>query len=112
AVAAVARRAEMLDELRRDVESTKSGARVHAYAHDVLHAEEVPALFETIVRELGGLDLVIYAAGIMPKVGRDEYDTQKDLEQLAVNVGGCMAWCNAAASFFRTQRRGTIVGIS
>ena len=31
---------------------------------------------------------------------------------LAVNVGGCIAWCNAAAQLFQTQRAGTIVGIS
>jgi NAD(P)-dependent dehydrogenase (short-subunit alcohol dehydrogenase family) len=82
------------------------------HVHDVQRADLVPELFERIVRELGGLDLVVYAAGIMPKVGPREYDTQKDLDQLAVNVGGCMAWCNAAANLFQTQRHGTIVGIS
>jgi short-subunit dehydrogenase len=31
---------------------------------------------------------------------------------LAVNVGGCVAWTNEVAKLFRTQRSGTIVGIS
>jgi NAD(P)-dependent dehydrogenase (short-subunit alcohol dehydrogenase family) len=105
-VAAIARSAEALDDLARS-----SGGRIVAHAHDVMRADEVPDLFERIVRELGGLDLIVYAAGIMPKVGPREYDTQKDLDQLAVNVGGCMAWCNAAANLFQTQRHGTIVGI-
>lgn len=82
------------------------------HVHDVQRPDQVPELFERIVRELGGLDLLVYAAGIMPKVGAREYDTQKDLDQLAVNVGGCMAWCNAAANLFQTQRHGTLVGIS
>ncbi len=113
-VGAVARRREMLQDLERDVKdaATLSGGRLVVRAHDVVQAQDVPALFEEFVRELGGLDLVIYAAGIMPKIGPQEYDTEKDLDQLAVNVGGCIAWGNAAARFFQTQRAGTIVGIS
>jgi len=48
----------------------------------------------------------------MHRIGRDEYDTRKDLEQVAVNLGGCIAWGNAAALYFKSQRAGTIVGIS
>lgn len=113
-VGAVARRAEMLKDLERDVAdaATVSGGRLVARAHDVVNAAEVPVVFEDLVRELGGLDLVIYAAAVMPRVGPQEYDTEKDLDQLAVNVGGCIAWGNAAARLFQTQRSGTIVGIS
>jgi len=113
-VAAIARRADRLEELARScsADAERAGALVRVHAHDVTESEEVPALFEQVARELGGLDLVIYAAGIMPPVGRDEYDTDKDLSILAVNLGGCIAWCNAAARLFRTQRNGTLVGIS
>ncbi len=31
---------------------------------------------------------------------------------IAVNVGGCIAWGNAAARLFQSQRFGTLVGIS
>ncbi|MBL8860050.1 MAG: SDR family NAD(P)-dependent oxidoreductase [Planctomycetes bacterium] len=114
AVCAVARRADKLEELAREVARTSGshGGRVVVYAHDVAEVERVPELFERIVRELGGLELVIYAAGVMPKIGLKEYDTEKDLDQLLVNVGGCIAWCNAAANLFQTTRHGTIVGIS
>jgi short-subunit dehydrogenase len=110
AVAAVARREEQL----RAVEAECEGApgRVVLAAHDVLATSEVPGLFERIVRELGGLDLFVYAAGIMSEVGPDEYDTTKDLNMLAINTGGCIAWCNEAARLFRSQRAGTLVGIS
>ncbi|MBL8862270.1 MAG: SDR family NAD(P)-dependent oxidoreductase [Planctomycetes bacterium] len=113
-VAAVARRRELLDDLARDLSdaATLSGGRILVRAHDAARAHEVPELFAALVGELGGLDLLVYAAGIMPKVGPAEYDTEKDLDQLAVNVGGCIAWCNAAARLFQTQRSGTIVGIS
>lgn len=113
-VAAVARRASMLDLLASECARMprSGGGGITTRAHDVVDAAEVPRAFEELVRELGGLDLVVYAAAIMPKVARDEFDTEKDLDQLAVNVGGCIAWCNAAARLFQSQRFGTIVGIS
>jgi NAD(P)-dependent dehydrogenase (short-subunit alcohol dehydrogenase family) len=114
-VAAIARREDALRELADEVNGAlpEGGTgTVVSRAHDVHDTREVPALFEELVRELGGLDLLIYAAGTMPAVEPDEYDTEKDVDMLVVNAGGCMAWCNPAAELFRTQRRGTIVGIS
>jgi short-subunit dehydrogenase len=89
-----------------------SGARLVVRAHDASRTEEVAPLFEELFEALSGVDLVIYAAAIMPKTAPDEYDTVRDLEQLAVNVGGCIAWGNAAARLFASQRGGTLVGIS
>ncbi len=113
-VAALARRRPELDELERScAEAAQAGGgALLVRVHDVKNTHEIPALFEELVRELGGLDLVVYAAGIMPKIGEQEYDTEKDLEILAVNTGGCVAWLNPAADLFCTQRRGAIVGIS
>lgn len=110
AVVAVARRLELLEQIAD--ECADAPGRVLPLAHDVREFDAVPALFERAVRELGGLDLFIYAAGVMPQVGPNEFDTPKDLDMLAVNVGGCVAWCNEAAKLLRTQRSGTLVGIS
>jgi NAD(P)-dependent dehydrogenase (short-subunit alcohol dehydrogenase family) len=105
-VAALARRAEMLAtlaaETRADAERT--GGAVLVRAHDVARTGEVPRLFEELVRELGGLDLLIYAAGIMPEIGKDEYDTGKDLSILDVNLAGCAAWCNPPRTSLRPAR--------
>ena len=109
-VAALARRAEELEALR--AEAADSPGEVTVYVHDVCDTEAVGPLFEEVVRELGGLDLMVFAAGIMPSVGRDEYNTGLDLSMLEVNVSGCVAWCNPTANLFTTQRSGTIVGIS
>ena len=113
-VAALARRADKLDELASATRSAaaRSGGQVLTRVHDVEQPGEVPRLFEELVRELGGLDLLIYAAGVMPAVAWNEYDTEKDLLQLRVNIGGCMAWCNEAAKLFHTQRSGQLIGIS
>ena len=106
-VAALARRADRLDQL-----AASAGDLVTTRVHDVSQVAEVPALFEELVTELGGLDLLVYAAGIMPAVGPREYDTVKDLAMLQVNLSGCVAWCNEGARLFGTQRSGTICGIS
>jgi NAD(P)-dependent dehydrogenase (short-subunit alcohol dehydrogenase family) len=113
-VAALARRAGALDELARSCAAAcaASGGAVLTREHDTRDTAAVETLFEPLVRELGGLELLVYAAGIMPKVALTQYDTALDLDIMAVNFGGCVAWCNQAANLFRTQRSGTIVGIS
>ncbi len=113
-VCALARRSEELEALRESCAplAAATGGQVSVRTHDVTDTAAIPALFEEIVRELGGLDLIVYAAGIMPAVGEQEFDTRKDVDMLRVNTEGCVAWCNPAAELFQTQREGTIVGIS
>jgi NAD(P)-dependent dehydrogenase (short-subunit alcohol dehydrogenase family) len=110
-VALVARREA---ELARVCEEINAGGdvRARAYPHDVRCVAEVPALFQQIAADLGGLDLVIYAAGVQPRVAADEYDTEKDRLIVEVNVIGAMAWLNEAARRFERAGAGTIVGIS
>lgn len=105
-VAALARRQTALDEV------AAGRPNVLTFVHDVTDGGSVPAQFETCVRELGGCDLIIYAAGVMHAIGADEYDTEKDFDQLAVNLAGCVAWGNEAARYMQSKRAGTIVGIS
>ena len=108
AVAAVARRQELLDDLAK--ETTGSGS-VLAIAHDVNQIDEIPELFERVTQGLGGLDFYVYAAGVMPDVEPEEYDTEKDLLMVDVNLSGFIAWTNPVARYFHSQRSGTIVGI-
>lgn len=82
------------------------------YAHDVHDTDAVPALFSQITQDMGGLDLIVYAAGIMPRVAHDEYDTAKDAEIILVNFAGAVAWLNEAARRFERAGEGTIIGLS
>ncbi|MDP6763862.1 MAG: SDR family NAD(P)-dependent oxidoreductase [Planctomycetota bacterium] len=110
-VAALARRKEELASLREECAERGTG-EVLVFSHDVQELDEVGGLFERVVRELGGLDLCVFAAGIMPQVAEDEYDTAKDAAMIAVNLTGCVAWLNPVARLFASQRGGTLVGIS
>ena len=114
AVAALARRADKLAELELRCEAFEDerGGRLIVRVHDVEQRQEVPALFEELVQQLGGLDLFVFAAGIMPAMGRHEYDTEKDVQILTVNTLGLIAWANPVARLLRSQRHGTIVGVS
>ena len=107
-VAALARRQERLEELK----SGPGGDAISTYAHDVKDVEAVPDLFAGIVRDLGRLDMIIYATGVMPKIEQDTYDFAKDREVLDTNLLGCVRWLNEAAPFMQKQGSGSIVGIS
>ena len=106
-VGAVARREPELQALRAE-----HPEHIIVRSHDVTDTDSVQSTFEELVRDLGGLDLLVYASGVMPAVGREEYDTAQDHVQVAVNLAGAMAWCNEVARLFQTQRAGCLVGIS
>jgi short-subunit dehydrogenase len=106
-VAIVARRQSELERL-----AGERPGKLRPYAHDVANVDEVPELFERIERELGGIDGLIYAAGVMPKLEESEYAFEKDRVMVTVNLLGAMAWMNQAAARFEAARNGTILGIS
>jgi decaprenylphospho-beta-D-erythro-pentofuranosid-2-ulose 2-reductase len=110
-VALVARREEQLQCIAESI-NLEEPPLASIYIHDVREYECVPALFQTIARDLGGLDLVIYAAGVMPVVIEDEYSFAKDRQMIEVNLLGAIAWLNEAAQRFQRAGAGTIVGIS
>lgn len=113
-VAAIARRDDKLQELSTVINAQMpSGiARVFTYQHDVTDYTAVPALFQDIVRDIGGLDLIVYVAGIQPAVDLHEYNFEKDAAMIQTNLLGAIAWLNQAAMRFERGRGGQIVGIS
>jgi len=105
-VAAVARNRDRLEALVRE-----NPEKILAYVHDVKCPAEVPELFQKITGELGGLDLFIYNAGVMPEIGANEYDFGKDSGIIDVNITGAVAWLDQAALRFDNVQHGTLVGI-
>lgn len=105
-VAALARREAELNSL------CAASKNSQAYVHDVRDFASIPDLFQTIIHDLDGLDMIIYVAGVQPDVAIDEYDFEKDRLMIEVNLLGAMAWLNQAAVRFERQGRGQIVGIS
>jgi short-subunit dehydrogenase len=111
-LALVARRADLLQGLCDDINQSSRTTLALPFIHDVSHYDEVPELLRRIVAELGGLDLVIYAAGVNFPPGPTEYDFGGDRLMLEVNLIGAFAWLNPVAGLFQSAGRGQIVGIS
>lgn len=110
-VALVARRLDALDAIAADINRTGPG-QASTYAHDVRDVESVEALFQEITTALGGLDLVVYSAGVMPPIGPQEFPTPVDAVTIDTNFTGAVAWLNQAAGRFAAAETGTIIGIS
>jgi NAD(P)-dependent dehydrogenase (short-subunit alcohol dehydrogenase family) len=106
-VAAVARRRSELERI-----ASESGGNVLVYPHDVRDYDATPALFARILGDLGGCDLFVYNAGVMPRVEEGEYNFAKDREMIEVNLLAGVCWLDLAAAHMEAQRKGTLCGIS
>lgn len=102
-VVALARRLNLLQSLP---------AGVQGIAHDVRDAAAVPALADAIERDHGPVDTLIYAAGSMPRITPETWDTTLDQEVIETNVCGLMAWMNAFAPRLQQRGRGHLAAIS
>lgn len=111
-LALLARRAEALEGVCREINAAAGAPRARAYPHDVTLAGDVPGLFQTILRDLGRIDLVVYCAAQQLRVALNEYDFAKDRAMLDANLLGAVAWLNQAAMFFERVGGGQIVGLS
>ena len=111
-MALVSRRKVPLNALCAEIDGAAGEKRALAYVHDVRKYEAVPALLRRIVADLGGLDLVVYAAGVNYPPGLTSYNFEQDREMLEVNLIGAFAWLNPIAAMFQSAQRGQIVGIS
>lgn len=85
------------------------GLDVIQKVHDVSNVEEVERTFVELTDALGGLDLFVYSSGVMPPVGPEEFDFEKDDSMLTVNVRGLTAWMNLAAARFQGSGSGCLM---
>ena len=107
-VAMVARRTDRLDEIARQA---KGSGTLAVYGCDVRDIARSRELFPEIVRDLGGLDMIVYSSGVMPKGSHKGFPTDNDVIAIETNFTGAVVWLNAAAEYFQDRGRGTIVGI-
>ena len=100
------------NSLGNELNTSVTAGCAYAYAHDVSRYEEVPALLRRIVADLGGLDLVVYCAGInRPPGGIDKYNFENDRQMVEINLIGAMAWLTPVAEMFHAAHAGQIVGV-
>ena len=100
----LARRLDRLDAVRQALAPDTIVRRM-----DVTH-DDAAAIFEEIVRELGGVDLVVISAGTGHN-NRD-LDVELDADTVSVNVLGFMRTAQLAVRHFLERGRGHLVGIT
>jgi short-subunit dehydrogenase len=110
-LALLARSQDRLEDLCNEIGA--NGGQALAYVHDVGNYDEIPDLLRKIVAYLGGLDLVIFVAGVNhPPGGIDKYNFENDRKMIEVNLIGAMAWLTPIAEMFQSAKAGQIVGIA
>lgn len=98
-------------ELKKIADISGSGKAV-ILKNDVTEFAKVDSAFKKAVKELGGLDEIYFASGIMEEIAPEEYNTTKDIAMLNTNLLGATAWLNPAAAYFTENKKGKIIGIS
>lgn len=111
-LALVARRKQLLTTLCAEIDQEAGESLARPYKHDVNDYDAVPDLLRQIISDLGGLDLVVYAAGVNFPPALDEYNFDSDRQMLETNIVGAFAWLNPIAALFQSAKSGQIVGIS
>ena len=111
-IALIARRKDKLNTLCAEINSAEKEDRAFPYVHDVTNYHEVPDLLRKIVADLGGLDLLVFMAGVNFPPGLTNYNFEGDRKMIEVNLIGAMAWLSPVAEMFQNAKAGQIVGIS
>jgi short-subunit dehydrogenase len=111
-VAALGRRADKLNDLCSQINAELGQGRARPYPHDATRYAEIPALFQTILGDLGQVAVVVYTSGALEPVALSEFNFDKDRAMMDVNLLGAMAWLNQAATTFEHLGTGHLVGVS
>jgi len=105
AVGVMARRIQLLNELRSEVESELLVKQI-----DVSDAETAMNTLADFIKEMGGADLIVISAGT-GEIYR-HLDWQAEKETIGTNVTGFAAMANVAIHHFMERGSGHLVGIS
>lgn len=78
---------------------------------DVTDSAALDGIAIRAAQALGGLDIVLFAAGLLPDQARVNSDTNLLRETMEINAISAMALLNETAAFFEQQGHGQIVAI-
>ncbi len=110
-LALLSRRSGLLADLCAEI-NADGATRALAYEHDVTHYAEAPSLLKRVIADLGGLDLFIFNAGINLPPGLEKMSAGNDIQMIATNLSGAIAWLAPVGDLFKEAKSGMIVGIS
>ncbi|WP_413098419.1 SDR family NAD(P)-dependent oxidoreductase [Streptomyces sp. Inha503] len=107
AVALLGRRPEELSRVADEI-----GDRAHTFRTDVSHPASAADAVRAAVEELGGLDVVVNAAGIARAASLEELDDRSWREVIDTNLSGTFYVSREAGLHMRAAGRGAIVNVA
>jgi short-subunit dehydrogenase len=108
-----ARRADVLEQARSEIESAHPGRTVHVRELDVTDDAAVAAALEQAASALGRVDIVVANAGLSNSGRVGEGQLARARAIVETNLIGAMATIDAAVALFRRQGgEGQIVGVA
>ena len=109
-VAIVARRPEVLEETKSEIEGAGKG-RVGAYVCDASDADQIKAAYESVTSDFGKVDILVNNAGTS-MVGKFEDITDEMWEaDLSLKLFGAIRFCRLAFPSMKKRRWGRIINI-
>ncbi|PJZ52869.1 SDR family oxidoreductase [Leptospira adleri] len=111
-VALTARRKDSLKKIADDLKAKGAKGKIVFASLDVADYEENFKVIPKLVKELGGLDLIVLNAGISTSSSFGGRSFEADRKVIETNLIGAMAGVEAALPIFQKQKSGQIVGIS
>lgn len=104
-VGLAARRLELLQDLQKEIKTKTFIKRI-----DVANTSEAKASLDSLLQEMGQVDLIILNAGII--FNNPEFDWKKEESTIVINALGFAAMAHTAMQYFLNRGKGHLVGIS
>lgn len=89
--------------------SKECGIKVTAYQADVADPAAIEVAVTSVVKDFGGLDIVVANAGVGGEIEALDYTPGQFRELMGVNLDGAFYTAQAAAKFFKSQGSGNII---
>ena len=107
----VARDAEKLEAIRRDLEA-RGASSVEIAVEDLGETENASKRFDKFIDTMDGIDVTFIAYGILGGQDLAETDPAHLERILTINFSSAVLWAELTARAFQLQGQGTLIGIS
>lgn len=108
-VALLGRNIAQLDQLVEEIKT--AGGKACSVACDLSNQQEVDGVMAEVLRQIGGLDVLINNAGVLDFTEFEQQSAARIAMTLQVNTIAPMQLVNQALPVFKAQRSGVIVNI-
>jgi len=111
-VALVSRNQAALDDAAATIESIAQGGKIVGVAGDLGTAGSMEAAFHTVVRELGGVDILVNNSGGPPPTGAAGVDPDQWRKQFEAMVLGIISLTDLALPAMRARKWGRVLTVA